>query len=182
MRVLIVLAAALGALFLTPSVALACSCAQTSVVDQVRAAQTVVDATLAWESTNEVDTTYGIAVHAVYKGAAASFEKLHTSASMAACGLGDLTTTKRYLFFIRGEHPGQMNVDACGGSVPYDAQRAAQILQVTGHDSGPNARGPSSDGAIDAGSTTSPWVIVGGAAVLAGVVAALLVVRRRHAG
>jgi hypothetical protein len=181
-HILLVLGIAIGAIFLTPTAALACSCVHSTVAKQIADAETIVDATLTWESTNELETSYGIAVGTLYKGKATAIEKLQTQASVAACGLGDLATSGRYLFFIRGEHPGQLTVDACGGSTPYDATLAAQIRSATGSAKAIGGRPADLEVTSAAESSgTSLWKYLIALVVLTGIalVAATAVSRRR---
>lgn len=180
-RFLLVVGMIAGLLFLTPTAAIACSCAEAGVAAQVKRADTIVDATLAWRSGNGVETTYGIEVAEVYKGKAATQEKLRTPADGAACGLGDLATEERYLFFIRGEHPGEMRVDLCGGSTAYTAALAQQVAAITGEPTGPYVAPPVRPGPKDEDQIegTSVGTILGTGAVIALVIGGLVLLRRR---
>jgi hypothetical protein len=170
LRTLFVLAIAAGMLVLTPTASWACSCASIPAAAQVKHAETVVDGTLEWVANNGIESTYSVRVDKVYKGKAAEREKLIGPASEAACGLGELATDKRYLFFIDGVHPGQMKVGLCGGSVPYDARLAATIESVTGPPGGPAVapvvRGPVDEDPIEG----TRWYTVVGTALVVGLV------------
>jgi len=181
-KVLFVLALTAGMLVLTPTASWACSCAMRTTSEQVHSAGTVVDGTVAWVASNGITTTYSVKVSKVFKGKAAEREKLVTSANEASCGIGSLATDERYLFFIDGEHPGQMRVSLCGGSRPYDAKVAAQIQTATGEEpTGPFATPGSKPGAIDEDpiNGTAWYTVVGTGLVVAGVLAALLFFARR---
>ena len=71
-------------------------------------------------------------------------EKLRSPAHEATCGLGDLATNRRYLFFIEGRHPGLMKVTLCGGSRAYDASTAQAVQRITGPARPPLAPPPTS--------------------------------------
>ncbi|HET6167082.1 MAG TPA: hypothetical protein VFE07_09665 [Marmoricola sp.] len=131
-RLLLAFALTFGMLVLTPSPSWACSCALSSPAEQVRLATTVVSGTVDWTATDGQRRTYKIDVDAVYKGAAASSEKLITSDNEASCGVADLATGKRYLFFIEGQHPGAMRVGLCGGTTAYADALARQVTAITG--------------------------------------------------
>ncbi|MFL6106487.1 MAG: hypothetical protein ACJ72L_05950 [Marmoricola sp.] len=182
-KLLVVLAVTAGMLVLTPQTSWACSCVSRSTVQQVRAAGTIVDARLDWVATNGITTTYSVKVAQVYKGKAAEKEKLTGAAQESACGLGSLVSDKRYLIFIQGEHPGQMNVSLCGGgAVPYDAGMAAKIVSVTGDQpTGPFATPGSRPGAVDEDPIKgTPWyTVVLTGLVLAGVLGGLIWLRRK---
>ncbi len=131
-RVLLAVAVTFGLIALTPSPSWACSCAITTTHQQVEAAGTVAAGTVAWTATDGQTRTYEVTVDAVYKGSAATSEKLRTNASDAACGVGDLAPGKRYLFFIEGTHPGTMRIGLCGGTTAYDQALVEKITSVTG--------------------------------------------------
>ncbi len=178
---LVVLGTCAGLVLLSPSVALACSCAQTSVGDQVDRADTVVGGTLDWTSTNGIDRTYSLKIDEVYKGLAGVREKIVSPDSEASCGLGDLATGDRYLFFIHGRHPGRMTADLCGGSTAYtdDVVLAVQAktkgpfepLPVFGDTPPPEAHG-----------ADKVRVVGIGAFVVAFAAGAVVLVRRRRSG
>jgi len=163
-RVLLALVVTFGILVLTPSPSWACSCAATTTQQQVKAAGTVAAGKVNWTATDGQTRTYQIGVDAVYKGAAATTEKLRTSASEAACGVGDLAVGKRYLFFIEGKHPGEMRLGLCGGTTAYDDALAREVASITGPASKPLAA-PTATGQPDNADHTS--LVVGlGALVL----------------
>lgn len=121
-----------GILVLTPSPSWACSCAIESPAQQVNSAVTVASGTVDWTATDGQTRTYAVDFDAVFKGAAARSEKLVTAADAAACGVGDLATGRRYLFFVEGRHPGAMRIGLCGGTTPYDDTAARQVEELTG--------------------------------------------------
>lgn len=131
-RWVLVLAVTVGLLVLTPSPSWACSCAAADTAEHVRYAGTVAAGTVDWTATDGQTRSYSVDFDTVYKGAAAGSEKLLTSAHEASCGLADLATGKRYLFFIEGRHPGAMRVGLCGGTVAYDESVAREVERVTG--------------------------------------------------
>jgi hypothetical protein len=131
-RFLLTLALTLGILVLTPGPSWACSCAVATTPEQVQNAVTVAAGTVDWTASDGQTRTYKVDVDSVYKGAAASSEKLLTSAQEASCGLTGLTTGRRYLFFIEGRHPGVMRVGLCGGTTAFDDDVAGQVEAVTG--------------------------------------------------
>ncbi len=181
-RLLFVLAVTAGILVLTPQTSWACSCASSTTQQQVDRAGTVVGGTLDWVATNGISTTYSVIVDKVYKGKAAEREKLVGNASEAACGLGSLATDERYLFFIDGRHPGQMNVSLCTGTTPYDAKLASEIVSITGEEpTGPFATPGTRTGAVDEDQISgTPWyTVVTTGLVLAGVLGFLVWIRRK---
>jgi len=183
-KVLVVLAVCAGMLVLTPQASWACSCAMMSTAQKVHGAGTIVDGTLDWEATNGITTTYSVVVSKVYKGKAAEREKVVGSANEASCGLGSLATDERYLFFVEGRHPGKLTASLCGGTTRYDAALAAQIQRVTGEEpTGPFATPGSRPGAVDEDpiAGTAWYTALGTGAVLAAVLGALVLFRRRTA-
>lgn len=180
LRMLFVLAVTAGLLVLAPGTSWACSCVQSSPIEQVRRVETVVDGTVAWVSSNGIETTYSVEVDRVFKGKAAEREKLITAANEAACGLGMLTVDKRYLFFIDGVHPGRMRVSLCGGSAPYGDELAAQIEAATGAPTGPVVS-PAMKGPVDPDQIQgTPWyTVVGTTLLIAAVLGGLLFYARR---
>jgi hypothetical protein len=131
-RVLLALAVAAGLLVLAPSPSWACSCAPARTPEHVKRAVTIASGTIDWTATDRQTRTYAVDVDAVYKGAAAASEKLRTDADAASCGLANLATDRRYLFFIDGRHPGTMQVNLCGGTVEYDDATAQRVEAITG--------------------------------------------------
>lgn len=183
-RALLVLAVAVGMLVLTPQRSWACSCAQADPAAQARAADTVIAGTLRWTSTNGLDRSYQVDVDAVYKGAAATTEKILTPANEASCGLGALATDRRYLFFVDGRHPGELRVNLCSGSQPYDASVARAVQQVTGAPKPPSAEPATRPVIALHDDRTLPTIagVVGGGLVALGVVIGIAgLVRRRRA-
>ena len=89
-RCLLAVAVTFGILVLTPSPSWACSCAMTTVPQQVQAAVTVASGTVDWTATDGQTRTYKVDFDAVYKGAAAGSEKLRTSANEASCSRVEL--------------------------------------------------------------------------------------------
>lgn len=180
-RTLMVLAIAVGMLVLTPTASWSCSCAVQETAVQVKRADTVVDATVVWVATNGIERTYSLKIDQVYKGKAAEFEKVQTPASEAACGLGSLAPEERYLFFITGEHLGQMSSGLCSGTAPYAAGLAAEIEAVTGPPSGPTELAVQPTGPVDEDQIegTAWYTVVGTALTLAAVIGGLIWLRRK---
>lgn len=171
-------AVVLGILVLTPSPSWACSCAVRQPARQIEAAVTVAAGTVGWTASDGQTRTYEVDFDAVYKGSVARSEKLVTAANAAACGVGDLTTGRRYLFFIEGQHPGAMRIGLCGGTTPYDAALARQVEAVTGPPGkplAPRAARPTSDDEPD----RTRAVAIGAAALLAFATGAAWFRRRR---
>jgi hypothetical protein len=136
-RCLVILAAVLGMVAMAPGNAWACSCRISTPQQLVTNAETIVDGSVVYTTSNGIETTYSVKVDQVFKGKAGEREKLMGEASLAACGLGDLATDRRYLFFISGEHPGLMKVSSCGGSRAYDPAFASKVASITGTSYGP---------------------------------------------
>ena len=178
-RLLLAFALTFGMLVLTPSPSWACSCAVGSTPQQVRAAVTIASGTVDWTATDGQTRTYKVDFDAVYKGSAAASEKLRTSESESACGVGQLATGKRYLFFIDGQHPGTMRVGLCGGTTPYADALARQVSSITGPPGKPLATTDSSTPAEDdsGGRTGAIALGAGGLLVLAAITA--FAIRRR---
>lgn len=180
-RFLLVLTVTVGMLVLTPTPSWACSCAGQSTAQHVKRADTIVDGTLVWTSTNGMERTYSLAVDRVFKGKAAQREKVLTQAREAACGLGELATGERYLFFIKGVHLGQMSTGLCNGSGPYNARVAAEIEAITGAPTGPTELSAPQSGPIDQDPIegTAWYTVVGTTFVLAAVIGGLIWLRRK---
>jgi hypothetical protein len=177
-RVLLAVAVTFGILVLTPSPSWACSCVMATTPQHVEDAVTVADGTVDWVATDGQTRTYKVDFDSVYKGAAAESEKLSTNANDASCGLGNLATGHRYLFFIDGLHPGAMRVSLCGGTVAYDAAIAQQIESVTGPPGKPLAAPTAAESDDDAGTSTVA-IAFGAAGLLALAAIVGLVLRRR---
>jgi len=177
-RALLAIAVVFGILVLTPTPSWACSCASPSPQRQVQAAVTVASGTVGWTATDGQTRTYEVDFDAVYKGAAATSEKLVTAASDAACGLGDLATGRRYLFFIEGRHPGAMRIGLCGGTTPYDDAAARQVEALTGPPGKP-LRAPAAEVSTDSERTRTVAIGVGTVALLAITTVAAFLLRRR---
>jgi hypothetical protein len=176
-RFLLALGLTLGLLVLTPSPSWACSCASATTQQQVDAAGTVAAGTVAWTATDGLSRTYEVRFDAVYKGSAATAEKLHTNASEAACGVGDLAPGKRYLFFIEGTHPGTMRIGLCGGTTAYDEALVQMVTAVTGP---PGKPLPAREPTASAESSDHTGLVVGlGALVLLICLATGVAVQRR---
>jgi len=168
-----------GILVLTPTASWACSCAISTTPQQVKAATTVAAGTVDWTATDGQTRTFKVDFDTVYKGAVAGSEKLSTAANGASCGVGDLATGKRYLFFIEGEHPGAMRIGLCGGTTPYDDALAAQVASLAGPPSKP-LKAPSSNADESDGPGGALTVAGGAAAVLALVAGAAFFLGRRR--
>jgi MYXO-CTERM domain-containing protein len=175
-RLAFVLAVAVGLLVLTPSRSWACSCAAADTAEHVRRATTVASGRVDWTATDGQTRTYNVKIDAVYRGAAASSEKLFTSANESSCGLADLAPDQRYLFFIEGRHPGAMRVGLCGGTVPYDESVAREVEALTGP---PRAPLPSQGHESPATSSGPPVVVMLLAGLALAGLAVGVVLRRR---
>lgn len=170
--------ALLGSLLvLAPTPAWACSCVDRATPELVRDAVTVASGTVEWTASNGQTRTYQVDVDAVYKGDAAESEKLATHANEASCGLADLATDRRYLFFIDGRHPGAMRVGLCGGTTAYDDRLAAEVEAITGPPAAPLARTDATPVDDDGGGNR--WWLGGLAALLVALGATAVVLRRR---
>lgn len=180
-RLLVVLLLAAGMVLVSPSDALACSCKQATTAEHVDRADTVVAGTVEWVSDNGLDRTYSVSVDQVFKGLAGLREKVHTSASEASCGLGELGTQKQYVFFLDGKHPGRLSAGLCGGTAPYGAEIVTEVQQKTGTPVPPL---PSISGEAEAADGGPDKIrIVGiGAFVLAAIAGGVLLFRRRVLG
>lgn len=177
---LLALGVTLGLLVLTPSPSWACSCAMVPPAQHVAQAGTIASGTVAWTASDGQTRTYQVTVDHVYKGAAGTTEKLVTSDDEAACGLANLATGKRYLFFIQGKHPGTMEVGLCGGTTAYDAAAARQVEALTGPPGPPLAPPPGTAVEKSSGDHTKLTVaLVAGAVLLLLAVAGAIGARRR---
>ncbi|MGY2877063.1 LPXTG-motif cell wall-anchored protein [Marmoricola sp. URHA0025 HA25] len=177
-RCVLAVAVVFGILVLTPSPSWACSCAQVTPDQQANAAVTVASGKVDWTATDGQTRTFKVDFDAVYKGAAARSEKLVTAADAAACGVGDLATGRRYLFFIDGRHPGTMRIGLCGGTTPYDEAAVRKVEALTGPPGRPLATSTVEPSTGDDHGRT--WAVAGGAAALLAIATAVaLVVRRR---
>ena len=179
-RVLLLLAVSLGLLVLTPSPSWACSCADVPTARHVQDAVTVAAGTVDWTATDGQTRTYQVDFDAVYKGAAGGSEKLSTAATDSACGVGDLATGRRYLFFIEGQHPGAMRISLCGGTTAYADDVAREVEAVTGPPGKPLPGSATSPPTVGSGGpgVTRALAFGAGAAVLAGLAVGLTLTRR----
>jgi hypothetical protein len=177
-RALLALLVSAGLLVLTPSPSWACSCAVARPGQQAELADTVAAGTVDWTATDGQIRRYQVSVEKVYKGAAARTEKLTTNANEASCGLGDLATGKRYLFFIDGVHPGAMRVGLCGGTTAYDDALAQQVEAVTGPPDRPLPGPPGTAAPPEDHSTRTLVLGVGAVVLLLGAAAAIVAGRR----
>ena len=149
--------------------------------DDVKDAVTVASGTVDWTATDGQTRTYKVDFDAVYKGATAGSEKLTTSAHGASCGLANLATDKRYLFFIEGKHPGTMRIGLCGGTIAYDDAVARQIESITGPPGEPLSAPTVDPASVDDDRDTAVKVAGAGVAVLVLLGAGAVVLRRRVA-
>lgn len=177
-RVLVTLLVATGMVLLSPSVALACSCAQVSTADQVARADTVVVGTLDWVADNGIDRTMLVAVDQVFKGKAGLREKVHTT-DEASCGLGDLATDKEYVFFLRGTHPGRMTASLCDGTTPYGEKVVNEVQRIT---HGPFEPLPTYVTDLPPSTGPDPIRIVGIGVIVLAVLAGVALAMRRGLG
>lgn len=166
-RLLLVLGLVAGMLLVAPSAALACSCAAASTATHVKQADSVFEGNLAWSSSTAVDATYGVDVTGVFKGRAATFEKLRSVTTSRTCGRGPLATERKYVFFVQGENPGQMQVDGCGGTALSDPTLLAEVEAASGPASDPIPAKQATAEADGLGLGWLGWIIVvGGVAVV----------------
>lgn len=167
---------------ISPSAAIACSCATLTPEQYTKNADTVGTGTVEWTSTNGIDRTYSVAFEQVFKGVAGMREKLVTPADGAACGLDNLVADQRYIFFIDGKHPGQMKINLCGGTTAYDTEVLDAVQSVTGTDAFPPF--PSTDsGPTVSDDDPDPIRYIGiGAFVIAGIAVVVVLARRRVRG
>jgi hypothetical protein len=179
-RCLLAAVVTLGMLVLTPSPSWACSCVMATTPQHVKDAVTVASGAVEWTATDGQTRTYNVAFDGVYKGAAAESEKLRTNANEASCGLADLATDERYLFFIEGKHPGTMRVSLCGGTIAYDDAIAQQIEAITGPPGTPLSA-PTTDVATEDHATRNVLLAAAAGALLLFVGAGAFALRRRAA-
>ena len=133
LRVLAALAVALtGLVLFTQAPASACSCAQADLDRLVKRADVVFVGTI--EEATLVDTfryEYTVSAERAYKGSVERDVAVTSSASSAACGLGELTAGTDYLFLARGtSSPYATNL--CSGSGPAGPGRLEKLEAVTG--------------------------------------------------
>lgn len=178
-HVLLAIAVAVGMLVLTPSPSWACSCVLATTPQHVKDAVTVAAGTVDWTATDGQTRTYKVDFDAVYKGAAAESEKLRTNANDASCGVGDLATGQRYLFFIEGRHPGSMQIGLCGGTIAYDDALARQVESITGPPGEPIRAPADAETGDDGGTSRSTVVAVGGVGLLVLAAGVAVYLRRR---
>jgi hypothetical protein len=177
-RCLLAVLVTFGVLVLTPSPSWACSCVMATTPQHVHNAVTVASGIVDWTASDGQTRTYRVDFDGVYKGAAAESEKISTNANDASCGLGNLATGKRYLFFIEGKHPGAMRVSLRGGTVEYDDDVARQVESVTGPPGKPLVA-PVPASVSEDSRTRTVVIAVGAAGLLVAVAAVGLVLRRR---
>ena len=120
-----------GLVVATEAPAFACRCQAADADRQTRRSDVVfvgtVDKVTRQGKTYEYDVT---ATHA-YKGTVDRETTLTSAAQAAACGLGELTVGKDYVFLARGDAP-PYAASSCAGSGPANADRVAQIEGLLG--------------------------------------------------
>ncbi len=76
--------------------------------------------------------TYDIDVERVYKGnIKTATVKITSDRSTRACGLGDLPTDRRYLFFVKADGS-ELTSDSCSGTARADAQLVHKVEKLLG--------------------------------------------------
>lgn len=71
--------------------------------------------------------------------------ELTTPSTAAACGVGNLKTDKKYLFFAQSDNA-QLTIDSCGGTTAFTAELGNDVTKLLGEAEDPAAAGdPPSD-------------------------------------
>lgn len=137
------LLAGLG-LVATQAPAFACTCVQDDVATDAERADVVLSGTLAEVARVEQPArqpggrpqagrrTLVVDVDRVYRGAVTRERvEITTAAVAAACGLGDLATDRRYVFFATARGSA-LSANRCGGTGPASQAMVAQVTEVLG--------------------------------------------------
>lgn len=191
-RVWLVVVTVFAALLVVPSGrAWACSCAQASPAQAVRAADVVFRGVLehlqppgGLVSSSEDPTTYTFGVSEVFRGAATTTTDVRSPQSGASCGVEGLRPGREYVVFAqaRGE---QMWMELCGGTDLAASGLVADVQEITGPGHPPVQPGLVDEAAPLPGQHADPggtgWLLLGSGLALAlgGALVVVLFRRRR---
>lgn len=127
-RVLLTALVAAGALVVPPSAAYACSCADRTPPEYLRAADAVFTGRLVdAEVASRYERVLKFRVGRVFKGAVASYEKVSTGLNGASCGISTPQGARSLLIFAdaitakRGEP--RYSANSCAGTAPASDYR-----------------------------------------------------------
>ena len=162
--------------------AAACSCASVGLARYVEGADVVVTGILedveesgdGLFSSGPGRAEYHVTVESTYKGRATEELVFTSSGDGASCGVEGLDVTRRYTFFLSRSGDG-LTSSLCSGNRASAASVDRRVAALTGE---PTAPLPSS--AQDAAGADRDWWLPATGAVLTGLAAAVVLVRRRR--
>jgi hypothetical protein len=112
----------------------ACKCVDSSTQKSVQRADDVFVGTLVEATSDRVRgrevTTYAIEAETVYKGDLA-IARVHVSSAGNSCGLGNLPTDRRYVWFATAEG-GDLSSDQCSGTAKAADRLVERVETVLG--------------------------------------------------
>lgn len=186
-RLLVVLLLACSGVLLAQGPAHACKCQRTSVQEDVRRADAVFSGVLLDQSTERArtgrQTTYVVDADTVFRGDVTRPRVEVTSSASTSCGLGELRTDRRYLFFVV-EAGARFVTNLCSGTDRATASLVQRVEQVAGPgtdlrpDTQPEPAAPEFDRVADAEPEELTRLAAPGAALVLLGVLGLFVVRR----
>ena len=189
-RLLVVLLLACSGVVLAQVPAHACKCQRTSVQEDVKRADDVFSGVLLDRSTERGGTgrrtTYDVEADTVFSGDVTRPRVEVTSSASSSCGLGELRTDRRYVFFVV-EEGARLVTDRCSGTERATDSLVKRIERVTGPGTDlrppeqPPAEAPVFDKVADAEPEELSRLAAPGAALVILGVLGLLVVRRMSA-
>jgi hypothetical protein len=175
----------------TQAPAFACTCVRDDVASKAERADVVLSGTLTQvrrEQTGDrprlARLTYVVEVDRAYQGAVTrETVEITSSADTATCGLGRLTTDRRYVFFATARGSA-LSTNRCSGTGPASAGLVARVREVLGVGRAIGVSPPEPDPPVATTVDDSPPPEFGrtaapGAALAIVGLLGLLVVRRR---
>jgi hypothetical protein len=162
----------LGSVLFPSSAAWACSCAQSSPVQQAARADAVFLGKVTSIERTRAHLVAAVAVETTYKGAASGSIEVRTANEESACGFPFLEGTD-YTIFAERERSGGLSTNICTATQAGDIDPVAYGL---GAPSGPAAPSESMDRPVPAW----VWPAVFAGALGAGMALLLLLIRRRR--
>jgi tissue inhibitor of metalloproteinase len=165
--------------------ALACTCASGHTQTHTKTANDVFTGKIAAAAPSRTDgratTTYDVDVERVYKGdIATATVQVSSDRSAKTCGLGDLATKRRYLFFATADGA-QLTTDSCSGTTRATTTAVHKVERLLGD--GRPAVPPAPQKAVftrvaDTTTPSLPRLAAPGAAMVLVGLLGLVVVRR----
>lgn len=131
MRLVLAALLAAGLVVLAPVGAVACSCAEVPLEEQVAHSDSIGVGEVAWITGGEGTTTIAVDFTDVYKGSLGSSEKVSTQGEGDSCAV-EVAQGRTYVFFLSGQHRGRLRTSLCSGTGEYDGAQLARLQHATG--------------------------------------------------